>query len=71
MIALNRDLPQTCYDCPCFQTFFLNDDIMVRQCGATDIVLYSTSLEKFMNDKEIQNRWFNFTKPVNCPWRKV
>ena len=74
MIALNRELPQTCYECPCFQTLTCSDDMetyMIRRCAAAGSIIYETTLRKYHNDKEIEKRWFDFTKPANCPWEEI
>ena len=65
MIALNREMPRRCLDCPCMSTFiFEKDNLAARVCMASFVgILYKCKL-----DETVSNEWMDFPKPSNCPW---
>ena len=74
MIALNRKMPQTCFDCPCMQTLCIdkeeerNIEYLIRYCAAANKEM--VILEQNIYDK-IPDVWMNWPKPKWCPWQEV
>ena len=74
MIALNRNLPKTCFNCPCFTTYvldkenILNVQYLVRFCEAAKQELVVLEWNK---SKTIPDVWMNFSKPKWCPWQEI
>lgn len=74
MIALNRRMPQTCFDCPCMATFAINKEniqnvqYLIRHCQAVkqDMVFI-----EWDTSKSIPDVWMNWKKPKWCPWQEV
>lgn len=74
MIALNREMPKTCFDCPCLATFAINKEntqniqYLIRHCQAArqDMVFIEWNISEAIPDV-----WMNWNKPKWCPWQKV
>ena len=74
MIALNREMPKTCFNCPCFATYALdkekipNVQYLVRFCEAAKQELVVLEWNK---SETIPDVLMNFTKPKWCPWQEI
>ena len=72
MIALNREMPQDCFKCPCLGTYSIDDDDgelhLLRQCHACDKLIYHAVFSDYKKDKIIQQKWMNLPRPEWCPW---
>lgn len=74
MIALNREMPKICFNCPCFTTYVLdkekfpNVQYLVRFCEAAKQELVVLEWDK---SETIPDVWMNFTKPKWCPWQEI
>lgn len=72
MIALDRDLPQTCADCPCYQTLHvygllaLEPNILMHRCAANGEIINTMGWRE--GDPAPPDEWYDFTKPEWCPW---
>ena len=74
MIALNREMPKTCFDCPCLATFAIdkeniqNIQYLIRYCQAArqDMVFIEWDTSKITPDI-----WMNWNKPKWCPWQTI
>lgn len=74
MIALNRNMPQNCFSCPCMQTYAIdkenvrNVQYLIRYCAAAKqemvVIEWDTS-------ESIPDVWANWSKPKWCPWQEV
>jgi len=74
MIALNRKMPQTCFECPCMQTLCIdkeniqNVQYLIRYCAAAKqemvVIEWDTS-------ESIPDVWMNWSKPKWCPWKEI
>lgn len=74
MIALNRKMPKTCFECPCMATFAINKEniqnvqYLIRYCQAAKqemvVIEWDTS-------ESIPDVWMNWSKPKWCPWQEV
>lgn len=74
MIALDREMPKTCFNCPCFVTYVLdkenipNVQYLIRFCEAAKQELVVLEWDK---SETIPDVWMNFSKPKWCPWVDV
>lgn len=70
MIALNREMPKHCLECPCLQTLIIPEDsaeYWIRYCAAGDFSMYITTSDEYNNNEGIQFEWIHFLKPEKCP----
>lgn len=70
MIALNREMPQDCLDCPCLGTYDIENRLM-RICHANFKNIYQTTFDEYENNEEVQRKWMVLTRPEWCPWVDV
>lgn len=72
MIALNREMPSTCLECPCMGTYDIpngNGKIyMYRICHGNYMTIYQTTMTEYKENKDIQQEWMNLPRPEWCPW---
>jgi len=74
MIALDREIPKTCFNCPCFATYTIdkenipNIQYLIRFCEAAKQELVVLEWDK---SETIPDVWMNFSKPNWCPWIDV
>lgn len=74
MIALDREMPRHCLECPCLQTFFFPDgdaEIWLRFCAANSYTLYQTTAEEYNTSEEVRLKWIHFPKFEVCPWIEI
>ena len=75
MIALNREMPNTCLECPCMGTYDIPDDNkeihMLRICHGNYMTIYQTAMTEYTENKDIQQEWMNLPRPEWCPWIDV
>lgn len=75
MIALNREMPKTCLECPCMGTYDIPNDngkiYMFRICHGNYMTIYQTTMIEYKENKEIQQEWMNLPRPEWCPWIDV
>ena len=73
MIALNRGMPQNCLDCPCMQTYAIeekeNTQHLIRYCAAAKQEMISIEWKIF--EPLPYGTWMNWPKPKWCPWQTV
>lgn len=71
MIALNRQMPQNCFECPCLQTYAIDSDenpyiqYLLRQCAARGQTMVTI---KWSIGTHAPDEWTNWSKPEWCPW---
>ena len=70
MIALNREMPENCLECPCMGTY-ADEKYMFRICHGNYITIYQTTRAKYDENKNIQQEWMNLPRPEWCPWIDV
>lgn len=74
MIALNRGMPENCFDCPCMATYAIDNEkiknvqYLIRFCAAAKQEMVSIEWNKTETIPEV---WMNWAKPKWCPWQKV
>ena len=74
MIALNRKMPQTCFNCPCMRTYAIdkenvpNSQYLIRSCAAAKQEIVFIEWDKTETIPEV---WTNWSKPKWCPWKEV
>ena len=74
MIALNREIPKTCFECPCFATYAIdkegnpNIQYLIRYCQAANKSLINIEWDR---EESIPSIWMEFSKPEWCPWIDV
>ena len=76
MIALDREMPETCLECPCLQTYISPDDnadteAWIRFCAANCYTLYHTTAEEYYASEKVKDEWIHFPKFEVCPWVDV
>ena len=75
MIALNREMPKNCLECPCMGTYdILNDKnemYMLRICHGNYMTIYQTTRAQYDENKDIQQEWASLPRPEWCPWIDV
>ena len=75
MIALNIKMPKTCMECPCMQTYAIDDENvknvqhLVRYCAAAKQSMVSIEWKNF--ESIPYETWVNWPKPKWCPWQTV
>lgn len=75
MIALNRKMPQKCIECPCMQTYAIdNENVknvqhLIRFCAAAGKEMVSIEWKTF--EPLSYKSWMNWPKPKWCPWQEV
>ena len=69
MIALDREMPQSCLLCPCLHTINL-PYVGLRCCNAAGM---RQIIEPLFTKKEetVPKWWTEFPKPDWCPWVEV
>ena len=70
MIALNREMPKNCLECPCLQTLIIPEgstEYWIRYCAAGDFSMYVITSDEYNNNEDIRLKWFHFLKPEKCP----
>lgn len=74
MIALDRNLPRTCFECPCLATFAIdkenipNVQYLIRNCEAAKQEMVVIEWDK---TESVPDVWMNWTKPKWCPWKEI
>ena len=72
MIALNREMPKSCLECPCMGTYDIPNDsgkiYMFRICHSNYMTIYQTTMTDYKENKDIQQKWMNLPRPEWCPW---
>jgi len=75
MIALNREIPKSCLECPCMGTYDIPNDsgkiYMFRICHGNYLTIYQTTMTEYKENKNIQQEWMNLPRPEWCPWIDV
>lgn len=74
MIALDREMPRHCLECPCLQTLFIPEgsaEYWLRFCAGMGYTIYLTTAEDYNTKEEVRTEWIHFSKPKNCPWVDV
>ena len=77
MIALNKNLPIKCFDCPCFQTLTIPDvdkDLThwIRFCAAAGKIIFKCAPQPEDDiSMQIPTEWMCFKKPEWCPWIEI
>ena len=73
MIALNRKMPKDCFDCPCMQTYAIEEEeniqYLIRYCAAAKQNMVSIKWKTF--EPLPYEAWTNWSKPKWCPWQEV
>lgn len=75
MIALDRDLPLSCFNCPCLETLRLSlpeekKMQLFRICKARSRQDIIKSIIYSKGD-ELPQDWMNFPIPEWCPWKEI
>ena len=75
LIALKREMPNSCFQCPCMETLYSDasktEDIKssYRICKAANMVLVGPAV---LTEKDIiPKEWLEFSIPAWCPWNKI
>ena len=75
MIALDREMPKHCLECPCMGTYDIPNDknemYMFRICHGNYMTIYQTTFSKYENNEEVQQEWMDLPRPEWCPWVDV
>lgn len=75
MIALNREMPKSCLECPCMGTYDIPNDkneiYMFRICHGNYMTIYQTTAAKYKENENIQQEWMNLPRPNWCPWQEI
>lgn len=76
MIALQRKLPMSCFNCPCFQTFTIPDadknlTYWIRFCAAAKKIIFKCTPQFEDISVQIPTEWVCFKKPEWCPWEEI
>lgn len=72
MIALNRKMPKDCFDCPCMQTYAIEEENiqhLIRYCAAAKQNMVSIEWKLF--EPLPYETWMNWSKPKWCPWQEI
>lgn len=74
MIGLNREIPKTCFECPCFATYAIdkegnpNIQYLIRYCQAANQPLLNIEWD---TEESVPDIWTEFSKPQWCPWQEI
>ena len=74
MIALNKSMPQTCFECPCLQTYAIEDEYypdiqhLLRHCAAKGMTMVTIPWQA---GTTVPEDWTDWPVPEWCPWIEI